>query len=131
MRMSVKLLPITILVFLVQAVIATCTAAPVTLKCTAAGSSALFDIIIDIEKRTMTWGGSYQIRSITDRYITAILDPSETRDKLGGEVWVLDKDTGEYQRASVGMVSRGVNGTYTPFKLEANAYSGRCTRPLL
>lgn len=106
-----------------------CTAAPVTLRCITDDGERTGDAIVDIDRRVMTFGiVQYEIRSITDRYITAIHEPS---DKVGGELWVLDRASGEYQRASVGFVTRGVNGAYTPFTLEAHTYRGTCTKPLL
>jgi hypothetical protein len=128
-----KLLAFAIFLLLVQVMAAkTCTAAPLTLNCATQDGTPTPDIILDIDKRRMTWGSSQlEIREVTDRYITAFKPPSQSWEKVGGEVWVLDRATGDYLRASVGFVSRGVNGRYTPPTLEASTYRGRCTRPLL
>jgi len=124
------------LVFLVIAQImaaGTCTASPLTIACRAEGDTVLtFDITLDIDRRTMTWGGSqFEIREVTERYITAFEPPSQTWERVGGEVWVLDRVTGEYLRATVRFTSRGVNGSYTPRALTADTYRGKCTRPLI
>ena len=37
--------------------------------------------------------GRYKIISMTDRYITGLQDKDSA---VGGELWVLDRDTGEY-----------------------------------
>jgi hypothetical protein len=109
--------------------IGSCAAAPVTLKCTTAYETPAADLVVDIENRTMMWGEAvkYTIHAIDDRYISAHhIHPSE----VGGEIWVLNRATGEYLRAevSISWASPQASG---PGRLGAATYTGRCSRPLL
>lgn len=128
MRTPMKLLASATFLFLAQATAGTCAAAPLTLKCKTAIGIA--DLVVDIDNRTMRWGIlKYEIRHVTDRYITAIHEHS---DNVGAEVWVLDRTTGEYQRADVGFTMHAaVGGGYTPLALTADTNRGTCTRPVL
>jgi hypothetical protein len=106
-----------------------CLSAPLNFNCKSDAGLAVSDLIVDIENRWMIWGAfRYEIRSVTDRYVTGIRWGS---DSIGAEVWVLDRSTGEYQRASVTMTYRAVPGGTSPPYLAADAYRGTCTRPLL
>jgi hypothetical protein len=105
-----------------------CLAAPLVLKCKTDTGTPTPDLTIDLDNRTMSWGpAKYEIRSVTDRYITAI----QETNRVGAEVWVLDRTTGEYQRAYVEMTQRAVQGGIAPPELTSAAYRGTCTRPLL
>lgn len=116
-------------VLLLLAASAPCVADPVTLKCVADDGTPTEPIMVDLAKGTMHWGGSdYQIKGVTDRYITAIEEPSQTWEKVGGEIWVLDRVTLEYWRATAGFTSRGVNGRYTEPEMTLGSYRGRCSR---
>ena len=112
-------------------------AAPVTFKCFDSSGVPTVDLVVDVEKRTMNWGPAarYRIRAVDDAYITAYEDnPSSS---VGGEVWVLNRNSGEYLRASVFVgfteaqverwkKDRSVTGTLT-----ASTYRGKCNRPLI
>jgi hypothetical protein len=122
---------ISVLVLLLAAV-GTCGASPVTLKCFTESGTPAADITVDIDTKAMIWGSShFEIRGVTERYITAIQPPSDTWEKVGGEVWVFDRETGDYLRAWVGFTQRGVNGVMTPSTLTTGTYHGRCIRPIL
>lgn len=105
-------------------------AEPVTLKCVTDDGQQLPDLIINIEKRKMNWGNpallKYDIIHINETYITGL---EKTFDQVGGEIWVINRATGEYKRASVGIFYNSPeefqkgNGS-----LEANTYEGRCYR---
>jgi len=107
-------------------------AAPVTFKCTTAEGVPAADIVVDIENRTLVWGSheKYTIHAADDRYISAYL---KNQGQVGGEVWVLNRITGEYLLASVfvGWKSPEAIRRKDPGRLTANTYSGKCSRPLL
>jgi len=107
-------------------------AAPITFKCTTAEGDPAADLIVDTKARTLTWGGNqkYEIHSMSDRYISAYLkSPSE----VGGEVWVFNRITGEYLRASayIGWENSEAIKRKEAGKLTATTFQGKCTRPLL
>jgi hypothetical protein len=80
---------------------ATCEAAPMVLKCNAVWDGPIFQTLtVDLEGKWMRFGeyGKYKIISVTNRYITGLEDKD---NGVGGEIWVLDRDTGEYWRAAV------------------------------
>lgn len=108
-------------------------AKPYLLKCTTKSGEPAADLIVDLERRVMTWGmavPNYIITKITDRYITAIENEDVMASNVGGEVWVLGRVTGDYQRASVGMFCKDAS-CRTGFELEANTYFGRCVHAIL
>src|SRR5581483_6954273 len=81
--------------------IATCVSAvPVTFKCNAEGGTPVADLIVDLDARQMKWGrtATYVIHRTDEQYISA---HEITPDRVGGEIWVLDRKTGEYNRATV------------------------------
>lgn len=111
--------------------ISSCAAAPVTLKCTTAQGTPAADLVVDVENSTMLWSISkYTIHAIDDRYISAhSVGPRE----IGGEIWVLNRATGEYLRASVSVTwdSPEAIERRLPGKLGTSTYTGKCSRPLL
>ena len=104
--------------------------APSTLKCESSNGEKMVDLYVDLAAHSMTWSkNNYAITSVTDAWITGI---SQTKNnEIGGEVWVLDRSTGEFKRAlvfmSCGMPCKGPSNTH----LTAAVYTGRCSRPLL
>jgi hypothetical protein len=121
-----------VLVFSIFAV-GTCAAAPMVLKCNATPNGPIIQTLtVDLEGRWMKWGNlgkGYKIISMTDRYITGL---QETDKGIGGELWVLDRDTGEYWRAAVflgwgSMVDLTLN---PPATMQSTTYSGKCNRPI-
>lgn len=121
-------------------VIGSVMAAPVTLKCTMEGGRPVADLIVDVAKKTMVWGiSTYVIHAIDDRYISAYQNypDGNASGGVGGEVWVLNRTTGKYVRAGVGIgwntaaeaeyaMKNNVQGT-----VSAQVYSGQCSKPVL
>jgi len=107
-------------------------AAPVTFKCTTAEGDPAADLVVDTTERTLVWGGGqkYAIHSMNDRYLSAYL---QTQSEVGGEVWVFNRVTGEYLRASIyiGWASPEAARRGDPGKLTGTTYRGKCSRPLL
>lgn len=105
-------------------------AAPLTLKCSLPDGTPTSDLVVDIEKKTLVWGGflEYTIHAVDDLYISAF-----KKSGVGGEVWVLNRTTGDYLRSgvSVSWDSPESFNRNVPGKLSASTYSGRCTKPLL
>ncbi len=74
-------------------------ASPLTLKCSTDTGEETVDLIIDVANHTMKWGIiEYNIVGTTDTYITAYQNSTKN---VGGEVWVINRITGLYKRASV------------------------------
>lgn len=75
----------------------------------------------------MRWGvlSRFRITQQDERYISAfeILTP----DQVGGEIWVLDRGTGQYTRASVAILAtQFTDGRPVDPQLQATTYSGVC-----
>jgi hypothetical protein len=113
-------------------------AKPYVLKCTTAEGYPRIDVTIDIEHKTITWGNAYYtISDITDEYVTGIHTPRDyyglhPPDLVGGEVFVLDRVSGVYKRAWVGLACKDppphCEGGSTV--LRAITTEGTCTRPM-
>ena len=78
----------------------------------------------------MTWGENtkYDIFHVNDLYISAY---QRKNKNVGGEVWVINRITGNYKKAAVGIYySRrfkfddGDEGSFAAYIFE-----GRCTKP--
>jgi hypothetical protein len=106
--------------------------APVKFKRTTAEGDPAADLVVDTENRTLVWAGNqkYAIHAMNDRYISAYL---KSQSAVGGEVWVFNRVTGEYLRASayIGWDSPEVIKRNDPGKLTATTFRGKCSRPLL
>lgn len=77
----------------------------------------------------MMWSvAQYTIHAIDERYISA-----HSASQRGGEIWVLNRATGEYVRATVGIswASPQAIERNDPGKLSGSTYSGKCSRRLL
>jgi hypothetical protein len=97
-----------------------------TLKCTTVDGKPAADLTIDLEAKRMTWSlTEYSITGLTDRYITGV---SREFDRIGGEIFVVDRSTGAYQRARVSMTC--VDDKCTEHRLSSDTYRGRCARPI-
>lgn len=95
----------------------------IMLKCRTATGQEAVDLRIDLASNRMDWGGTaYTITKVTDNYLTAIQNPEHTR--VGGEVWVLDRVTGAYKRASVYM--RCSDESCISSELSIGSYEGTC-----
>jgi hypothetical protein len=121
-------------------VVGACAAAPVVFKCNAVWNGPIIQkLTVDLEQRSMRWGDveSFKIISMSDRYITGFHDHD---NGVGGETWVLDRDTGEYWRAAVFLgwdsldsltVSGGKPPPAPPLKtMQSATYHGKCNRPI-
>jgi hypothetical protein len=100
-------------------------AAPITLKCVTSKGRQAADLIIDLESRKMKWNSyEYEIFHVDDTYISAYQKAHDS----GGEVWMINRVTGEYKRAGVGIY---FTADYKPGDIgafEALTYEGRCVR---
>ena len=114
------------------AVMSAAEAAPMTFKCTTAEGTPAADLVVDLERMTMSWGyKKYTIHSVNESYISAY---EQVGNEVGGEVWVLDRNSGEYFRAGVNFgwpTAADAIKHRTPGEIGAQTYSGRCSRPLL
>jgi len=110
-------------------------AEPLTLKCTTDTGEPVSDLNIDLDAGKATWGqspeGKYEIVGVTDKYLT--LQQTSRFDDIGGETWVLDRTTGDYERAAVyiACVNLVINGKCSSEKLVARTFLGKCVRPVL
>lgn len=100
-------------------------AEPVVLKCVTSDGLDASDLTIDLEQKELRWGGTkYDIIHVNDKYISAY---ERVGDNVGGEIWVIDRRSGEYKRGCVGMFfSKGE--TAKQARLKAITYSGRCVK---
>src|ERR1700757_3299498 len=77
------------------------------LKCTTVEGYPLVDMTIDLDSKVMKWGiNNYIISDVTDEYITGLHsehDPRRSDNPVGGEVLVLNRLSGIYKRAWVGL----------------------------
>ena len=106
-------------------------AKPYILKCMTDKGQPIADLSVDLDEKVMLWAGTrYRITTETDRYITGISANDSSVPPVGGEVWVLDRVSGQYKRAMVGMYYRHGTPPSGPF-WEADTNSGRCSRPIL
>jgi hypothetical protein len=116
--------------------VGTCVAAPMAIKCNAAeGGPFAQTLTVDLEGKSMKWGiVTYKIISMNAHYITGLDDASG----VGGEIWVLDRETGEYWRASVflgwpaaAITPEVLNGTKPrpPHSMQSATYHGQCNAP--
>lgn len=107
------------------------TAGAVTLKCTDQSGQPVADLQVDVGAGEMRWSIiSYRITQQDERYISAT-EITEA-DRVGGEVWVLDRVTGQYTRAAVAILaSQFAEGRPIDPKLQASIYSGTCKAPVL
>ena len=73
----------------------------------------------------MKWAGiEYEIHHSNDIYISAY----EKNADIGGEVWVINKVTGEYKRSAVGVYYNSDCGNNDTQVLLSQTYSGRCNK---
>lgn len=142
--MSIRLLLGSVLAILMLS-LTTPGAAELALKCTQktnGGLESKIDIRVDLDRNSMTVGvRKYVIQHITSRFITALdmeLGDMANNELVGGEIFVLDRITGDFQRASVGMFCDVPDDSVDPntycktrMHFGATTYSGRCVRPLL
>jgi hypothetical protein len=103
---------------------------PIALKCTTSSGLPAADLVVDLEAKQMTWAAStYRITDISERYISAYLETPP--NYVGGEVWVLDRISGDYKRAAIAMFLRSKNSPLSSAKLGAAVNTGRCNARIL
>ena len=103
-------------------------AEPITLKCVTSEGDAAADLVIDIEKKELIWGyySKYDIIHYNENYISAYEKPGGT---VGGEIMVIDRRSGDYKRAAVGMfLHKGESPDKA--RLTERTWSGRCVKQL-
>jgi hypothetical protein len=107
-------------------------AGTVIFKCTLSDGTPVSNLEIDIENQKIKWGFYiYKIRGMTDQYISAYQSDQLTTS-VGGEVFVFNRITGFYQRATVFIgYSSPEDFGKVQGKLTSAVYSGRCNKPLL
>ena len=109
--------------------------APVTFNCETSVGVKTDDLFVDFQNELIFWGDAiskYEIVGLTEEYITAYKMPTETSGKtmsldevVGGEVFVLNRVSGNYIRGSVNMVWV-VGEKPGEAKLRGNVYRGKC-----
>ncbi len=100
-------------------------ASPVTLKCTISSGDKAGDLIVDVEKKTMTWGIlKYEIFHVNDTYISAY----QKSNDVGGEVWVINRTTGLYKRGAVGIYCSTDCSPGDKQVFLSQTYEGRCVK---
>ncbi len=99
----------------------------VTLKCKTSDGRDAVDLSIDLDNKTMRWGTTYyDIIHVDDKHITAYERPTTS---VGGEVWVIERQTGEYLRALVAKLFIE-HEKPEDARLQAQTYSGRCLKKM-
>ena len=105
---------------------------PFVLKCNSSTGEPTVDMNVDLDRIMINWGNNYKITKVTDRYITTIQNEQVMLSDVGGEVLVLDRISGAYKYAAVGLycdqkpplcTSNSVFGVLT--------LSGKCVLPVL
>ena len=97
----------------------------VTLKCTTDTGVKAADLIIDLQNSKMHWAHYiYDIFYADDTYISAYRKPTN----LGGEVWVINRITGEYKRSAVDEFCATDCSPGDKQVLLSQTYGGRCTK---
>lgn len=82
------------------------------------------NLLIDIENQTMSWGAfKYRITGVTSQYITAIAEQS---DPVGGEVFVIDRVSGLYQRGAVYLAVTDPDNPERNREIVARTFAGSC-----
>ncbi|HSR55279.1 MAG TPA: hypothetical protein VLN73_03495, partial [Alphaproteobacteria bacterium] len=101
----------------------------VTLQCKTEDGAHASKLVLDLKKRKMRWGTSmdYRILRVTKRFITAveIRWMGAPRD-VGSEIWVMNRASGAYWRASIYEVCTVANCRKKD--IEAKTYKGVCRK---
>ncbi len=96
----------------------------IKLICKTSSGETMTPLIIDFQKNNAIWGhpDSYEIVSKTDEWITMF--QKDTWNKIGGEIAVLNRLTGEYKRVAI---SNFCTDMTCQSKRVSNAYyTGNC-----
>jgi hypothetical protein len=114
-----------VLLILLCSFVSSIYASEVTLKCVTDTGQKAADLKIDLALETMKWAHiEYKIHHSNDMYISAY----EKNVEIGGEVWVINRVTGEYKRSAVGMYCNSDCGKNDTQVLLSRTYAGRCTK---
>lgn len=102
-------------------------AEPIVLKCRTTDGTSMVDLTIDLDNGKFEWGLPYTVTHSDDQYISAY----QKFGDVGGEIFVINRVTGEFKRASVGIFysadNIGADGLpKSPGKLGTHIYTGRC-----
>ena len=98
-------------------------------KCTLTSGKPTSDVVVDVKRKVLTFGPqSYKIQGITSTYITAI---RVQEDRIGGEIWVINRKTGEFTTVllSMGWDSLDAVKANEPANLASSKFSGKCQIP--
>ena len=81
-------------------------------------------LVIDYSKNSAKWGGvdPYEIKFKTDEWITLV--QGDSYNKIGGEIAVLNRLTGEYKRVVIGEFC--TDSTCTSKRVNNAYYFGTC-----
>lgn len=108
----------------------------IILKCRFVDGMPIADLTIDLDKGTFVFGHTpYTITQSSDEYITAF---ENVFSEVGGEIFTINRITGEFKRALVGIFYTaeetediGADGRpKAPGRFDALIYTGRCGRKL-
>jgi hypothetical protein len=115
-------------------------AKPYVLNCTTSAGEPAGDLTVDLDQMIMMWGMAVpnyiitkitdHITKITDHYITAVPNEKVFSSDVGGELWVLDRVTGNYRRSNVGLFCKDNSCKGGNIVLNAFTYSGKCIHPM-
>ena len=113
---------------------------PVRLTCVSIDPPGDYKIKIevDLENRRIKYGDLFMdIVRLDDRYVTAINRPDDILYQVGGELLVLDRITGELQRAAIwagwitGVDPDSKKKLSSPARITTKAFTAQCSKPLL
>jgi hypothetical protein len=103
-------------------------AQPVTLSCIQTDGTN-YKLVVDVAKRTMKLNLSeYDIHHVDDEYISAYQKVPSRFVVDGGEVWMMNRATGQFKRAIVGTFCRGALSPDCVQQLDAIVTEGRCSK---
>jgi hypothetical protein len=107
---------------------------PLVLKCQNNKGDLITDLTVDLEHNVIIWAyNRYPITGITEEYISAMRPNENNIPPVGGDIFVLNRVSGAFHRAEIGMYYTDVEAGKTPVGpfLDTNVMSGKCTRPML
>jgi hypothetical protein len=105
-------------------------AEPVVMNCFLDDGRDIGELTIDIDKEFMKWnrGTYYRIMYINDTYITGFTT-SNYIGSVGGEIWVVNRITGGFQRGYVGIYNSETRDKQNkPPTLQSGSAEGVCLK---
>jgi len=95
--------------------------------CTTVEGYALVDLVIDLDKKVVKRSAQdYTISNVTEQYITGIDSYNNNLPPVGGEIMVLNRFTGDFKRAWVGMFCKEPSCEGGATVLRMDTQSGKC-----